>query len=261
MTSVIAVPEIVSSAASDLAKLGSTINDATAAASAPTTGIVAAGADEVSAAVTALFQAHAKDYQVLSARAAAFHQQFSQALTNGSAAYAEAEAINASPLLVGVNLPLLALFGRPLIGNGASGVLPGSNGQPGGFLMGNGGNGALGGPGQNGGKGGSAGLMGNGGNGGLGGAGAAGIVAGNGGAGGRGGLVSGNGGMGGAGGLGVLGDGGRGGNGGSAVLAGNGGAGGAGGSPAGSGGKGGTRGLLSGTPGSDGADAAPGGLI
>ena len=56
--------------------------------------------------------------------------------------------------------PREVLFGRPLIGNGANGVLPGSNGQPGGILMGNGGNGADGLPGQNGGNGGAGGLFG-----------------------------------------------------------------------------------------------------
>jgi hypothetical protein len=81
-----------------LAKLGSTINAATAAASAPTTGVLAAGADEVSAAVTALFDAHAKDYQALGARAAAFHEQLVQALNNGAASYAQAETASASPV-------------------------------------------------------------------------------------------------------------------------------------------------------------------
>ncbi|WP_139825322.1 PE family protein, partial [Mycobacterium conspicuum] len=169
MTTVIAAPEMMAAAASELARLGSAIDAATAAASAPTTGVLAAGADEVSAAVTALFHAHARDYQALSARAAAFHQEFVQVLNRGATAYADAEAANESPLLLVVNVALLALFGRPLIGNGVDGLVPGSNGGPGGFLMGNGGNGALGAPGQNGGKGGSAGLIGNGGHGGAGG--------------------------------------------------------------------------------------------
>jgi hypothetical protein len=51
---------MMAAAASDLERPSSTINAATAAASAPTTRVVAGGADEVSAAVTALFDAHAK---------------------------------------------------------------------------------------------------------------------------------------------------------------------------------------------------------
>jgi len=60
--------------------------------------------------------------------------------------YAAAEAANASPLqtfeqgLLGViNAPTDALFGRPLIGNGADGVAgSGQAGGAGGFLIGNG---------------------------------------------------------------------------------------------------------------------------
>lgn len=44
MSFVIAVPEFLSAAATDLANLGSTISAANAAASIPTTGVLAAGA-------------------------------------------------------------------------------------------------------------------------------------------------------------------------------------------------------------------------
>jgi hypothetical protein len=55
MSFVFAAPEIVASAASDLNSLGSTIQAAHAAAAGPTTGIVAAAGDEVSAAIARLF--------------------------------------------------------------------------------------------------------------------------------------------------------------------------------------------------------------
>jgi hypothetical protein len=48
MSFVIAAPEFVTAAASDLASIGSTIGAANAAAAFPTTGVLAAGADEVS---------------------------------------------------------------------------------------------------------------------------------------------------------------------------------------------------------------------
>ena len=48
---VIAAPEMVASAAMDLASIGSTISEANAAAVAPTTGVMVAAGDEVSAAV------------------------------------------------------------------------------------------------------------------------------------------------------------------------------------------------------------------
>jgi PE family protein len=70
---VIALPEAVSAAASDLGRIGSTISAANAAA----------GADEVSEAIAALFGSHATAYQALTAEADAFHHQFVQ-LLNGA---------------------------------------------------------------------------------------------------------------------------------------------------------------------------------
>ena len=73
MSFVIAAPELVTAAATDLANIGSTLTTANAAAAATTTEVVAAGADEVSAGIAALLGAHAQGYQALSAQAAAFH--------------------------------------------------------------------------------------------------------------------------------------------------------------------------------------------
>ena len=88
----------------------------------------------MSAAIAAVFSAHGQGFQALSAQAAAFHDQFVQALTAGAGSYVSAEAANvaaftANPaqtiqqdLLGAINAPSLALTGRPLIGNGASGA-------------------------------------------------------------------------------------------------------------------------------------------
>ncbi len=65
----------------DLARIGSQVSAASAVAAMPTTEVVAAGADEVSAGIAALFSAHAQEYQALSAQAAAFHDQFVHTLT------------------------------------------------------------------------------------------------------------------------------------------------------------------------------------
>jgi PPE-repeat protein len=51
----------------------------------PTTAIVAPAADEVSAAISALFGAHGAAYQAVTAQAAAFHAQFVAALQNNNA--------------------------------------------------------------------------------------------------------------------------------------------------------------------------------
>ncbi len=122
MSFVIAAPEVIAAAATDLASLESSIAAANAAAAANTTALLAAGADEVSTAVAALFGAHGQAYQALSAQAQAFHAQFVQALTSGGGAYAAAEAAATSPLLAPINEFFLANTGRPLIGNGTNGA-------------------------------------------------------------------------------------------------------------------------------------------
>src|SRR6516164_1723056 len=138
MSWVIAAPEYVAVAASDLANIGSSISTANTAALAPTSGVLAAGADEVSAMIAALFSAHAQAYQALSAQAASFHAQFVQLMNGGATEYALAEAANASPLLTvgqealsAVTTSVQAMTGLPLAGSGASATTPS---KPGGWL-------------------------------------------------------------------------------------------------------------------------------
>src|ERR1700739_1667936 len=160
MSSLIAVPELITTAATDLANIGSTLSAANAAAAPQTPGVRAAPEDEVSAAIAAVFSAHSEGFQTLGAQAVAFHDQFVQALTAGAGSYASAEAANvaaftANPaqtiqqdLLGAINAPFLAATGRPLIGNGANGAPgTGQNGAPGGWLLGDGGAGGSGAPG------------------------------------------------------------------------------------------------------------------
>lgn len=193
MSFVLIAPEFVTAAAGDLTNLGSSISAANASAASATTQVLAAGADEVSARIAALFGGFGLEYQAISAQVAAYHQRFVQALSTGAGAYASAEAAAAEQIVLGViNAPTQALLGRPLIGDGANATTPGGAGGAGGLLFGNGGAGAAGAPGQAGGPGGPAGLWGNGGPGGAGGSGG-----GTGGAGGAGGWLFGNGGQGG----------------------------------------------------------------
>jgi hypothetical protein len=77
-----------------LAGIGSTINTAGATASTPTTSVLAAGADQVSAAIAAPFGAHGQLYQAVSAQAAALHSQFVEAMNAAGDAYARAEEAN-----------------------------------------------------------------------------------------------------------------------------------------------------------------------
>ena len=264
-------PQRLGVAAGDLVRLGSVIGAANAVARVSTTQLLAAGGDEVSAAIAALLGEHGQAYQVISAQVASFHQRFVQALSAGAGAYAAAEAANVSlaqtlvqTALDVINAPANAVLGRPLIGDGSNGA-PGTGqaGGPGGMLWGNGGVGGSGAPGQAGGAGGAAGLIGNGGAGGAGGAGvtgttgAAGVIGGIGGTGGvggvggHGGLLWGNGGVGGIGGAG--GTGGAGGPANAAGVIGGGGPGGTG----GLGGAGGAAGLF-GSAGHAGIDGSRG---
>ncbi|WP_142222683.1 PE family protein, partial [Mycobacterium tuberculosis] len=55
MSLVIVTPETVAAAALDVARIGSSIGAANAAAAGSTTSVLAAGADEVSAAIATLF--------------------------------------------------------------------------------------------------------------------------------------------------------------------------------------------------------------
>lgn len=98
MSFVITSPEFVTAAATELASVGSSVSAANSAATASTTSLLAAGADEISAAVAAVFNGHALSYQALSAQAESFHQQFVQTLNAGAGQYAAAEAAAVSPL-------------------------------------------------------------------------------------------------------------------------------------------------------------------
>jgi hypothetical protein len=148
MSFVFTTPEYVAAAASDLANIGSTISSANAAALGRTSGVLAAGADEVSTTVAALFDAHAQAYQALSTQAALFHQQFVELMNSGAGQYALTEAANASPLQTvgqavtsGIGAASQALAEGSPIGNGANGALvTGASGGPG--TLGPGANGA-----------------------------------------------------------------------------------------------------------------------
>jgi len=72
MSFVFAVPELLSTAAGDLVGVQSVLGAANAAAAADTTALLAAGADEVSTAVAALYSAYGREYQALSGELAAF---------------------------------------------------------------------------------------------------------------------------------------------------------------------------------------------
>jgi hypothetical protein len=93
MSYVIAAPEMMAEAATDLATIGSTVRAAHLAA-APTVAVLPPAADEVSTGIAHLFSRYAQDFQKLAGHAAAFHEQIVQHLTGSAGSYAAAEAAN-----------------------------------------------------------------------------------------------------------------------------------------------------------------------
>ena len=65
MSSLVAAPEFLASAATDLSNIGSTLTAANAAAATRTTGVLAAAEDEVSAAIAAVFSGHGQSFRRL----------------------------------------------------------------------------------------------------------------------------------------------------------------------------------------------------
>jgi hypothetical protein len=88
-------PEALSAAATSLAGIGTTMSAQNAAVAAPTTGLVPAAADEVSALTATQFTIHAQMYQAVSAQAEAIHQLFVSTLGTSATSYAATEAANA----------------------------------------------------------------------------------------------------------------------------------------------------------------------
>jgi len=97
MTSfVTAQPDAFAAAAANLQCIGTSMSAQNAAAAAPTTGVVPAAADEVSALTAAQFAAHAQMYQAVSAQATAIHEAFCSTLATSGVSYATVEAASAA---------------------------------------------------------------------------------------------------------------------------------------------------------------------
>jgi hypothetical protein len=132
MSFLFAAPEALTAAASDLAGIGSTLGTANEAVAAPTTGVLASAADDVSAQVAALLSEHGLGYQQLSAQMAQFHEKFVQTLNAGVSAYTAAEANAAQTLTNAVEAPAAALSGNPVgagIAGGAGGAVSNAVGR------------------------------------------------------------------------------------------------------------------------------------
>jgi PE family len=95
MSFVTTQPEALSAAATSLAGIGTTMSAQNAAVAAPTTGVIPAAADEVSALTATQFAVHAQMYQAVSTQAEAIHQLFVSTLGTSATSYALTESANA----------------------------------------------------------------------------------------------------------------------------------------------------------------------
>ena len=109
MSAVLVVPDMLETAAADVARIGSAVTAGNLAAAVPTTELAAAGADEVSAAIAELFGAHAQEFQAAAARATTYYEQFVGTLSAAAASYLATEATIAT-----------SLQGSPLLGGAAN---------------------------------------------------------------------------------------------------------------------------------------------
>lgn len=112
MSFLVVAPDVLETAAADVTQIGSALTAGHLAAAVPTTELAAAGADEVSEAIAALFGAHAEEYQAAAARAAAYSEQFVRALTAATSSYVATEASIATSM----QGPLAAATAAPLAG-------------------------------------------------------------------------------------------------------------------------------------------------
>lgn len=127
MSFLVTAPELVTTAAENLAGIGSTIEDATAAARVRTTGLATAAADEVSIAVSELFSNYGQEFQTLSTRGAAYHSEFVQLLNGSAAAYVATDIANAAGNLVDAPVQSLRTLWTP--GAAAAAAPGGAYGQ------------------------------------------------------------------------------------------------------------------------------------
>ncbi len=120
MSFVMTLPEALAAAAAKLEGIGSGMAAQNAAAAAPTTAIVPAAADQVSALQATQFSAFGNLYQSVSAQAQAIHQQLASTLGSNAGSYGAAEATNQATAASTPLSGILGLFSTPGTAGGAA---------------------------------------------------------------------------------------------------------------------------------------------
>jgi hypothetical protein len=126
MSFVTTQPEALTYAAGRLESLGSSMAAESAAAAAPTTGMIPAAAEEVSALQAAIFGAYGSLYQSINAQAATIHELFVQTLGTCAGLYAATESVNSATTLSPMSAQISGL-----LSSAASAVSAASTAPPG----------------------------------------------------------------------------------------------------------------------------------
>jgi len=125
MSFVTTQPEALADTAGRLQTLGSAMAAESAAVASPTTGVIPAAADDVSALQAAIFRAYGSLYQSINAQAMTIHELFVHTLGASAGSYAATESANsgatASPLSGGIS----GLFGAATTAQSTE--IPGAN--------------------------------------------------------------------------------------------------------------------------------------
>lgn len=123
MSFVTTQPEALTAAAGSLQGIGSALAAENAAAALPTTGVVPAAADAVSAQQAAIFSAYGSQYQSIAAQAQAIHEAFVNLLGTSAGSYGATEAANATA--AGLSGSGFSIIGQ-LTQFGQFGLVPGA---------------------------------------------------------------------------------------------------------------------------------------
>jgi hypothetical protein len=92
--------ELIGQAATDLARIRSDLDEAMTSMAGPTTALVPAARDEISAAIATVFADVGTQFQAVQAQAAQFHNSFVNLMKTSAMAYTEAEVANAAAAAV-----------------------------------------------------------------------------------------------------------------------------------------------------------------
>lgn len=111
MSFVTTQPEALTYAAGKLQTLGSTMSAESAAAAAPTTGLIPAAADEVSALQATIFAAYGTLYQSVNDQATAIHELFVNTLGASAGSYLSTESLNSVATASPFSQQVSGLFG------------------------------------------------------------------------------------------------------------------------------------------------------